>query len=344
MTFRTPLTAFSLSKWASTFRPGRLVSASCMIGIAGLFRWDFGISGLLAIAGATTFAVVQEKRSTDRCIPVSSALFAAVAPALTILLAIYVPLLVIFSSPVRWYQEVPLFSLTEFAKWRNVELLGPAYFNLVRSTTVIGFNASMLTMVYAATPLVLVIGAMSTAAHAFFCRSVELSEKKVLVLMAYLGLLCLLLFNQMKVRSGIVQGFPALVASLPLIALLLQYHLAAIVRRNALIAILTVATLVPAVMLSIAGIYGLLEALDTRRVEFNTPRALGLRVMPEKGDYEKLVAYIRENTSSDEPIFSGAQDHSQLFVNDALLYFLTDRPPADRFLELDLDGRVLMRF
>jgi hypothetical protein len=48
-----------------------------------------------------------------------------------------------------------------------------------------------------------------------------------------------------------------------------------------------------------------------------------------------LVKYIQDNTKPGEFIYSGVRDHSRLFVNDAMLYFLADRPPADRFLELE---------
>ena len=55
------LSAFALINWSDTLRANSLVLASCMIGIAGLFRWDFGIFGLLALVLTITFATLQEK-------------------------------------------------------------------------------------------------------------------------------------------------------------------------------------------------------------------------------------------------------------------------------------------
>ena len=179
------LGALALGGWSDTLRANRLVLASCMIGIAGLFRWDFGIFGLLAIVLTITIAMMHERRNTDQSVPVFSWLFAAIAPAMLILATIYIPLLVIFSSPARWYREVLLFSLTEFSKWRNLEYLRPIYWSLEGSSSAISFDTSILKLAYLGLPIVLVIGAISTTVHVFLRRRVKTIERSKLVLIVY---------------------------------------------------------------------------------------------------------------------------------------------------------------
>jgi hypothetical protein len=48
-----------------------------------------------------------------------------------------------------------------------------------------------------------------------------------------------------------------------------------------------------------------------------------------------MVRYVRTHTSDGDDIYSGALDHSKLHSNDSLLYFLSRRLPADRFVELE---------
>ena len=83
------------------------------------------------------------------------------------------------------------------------------------------------------------------------------------------------------------------------------------------------------------ALQGWMHAIDRRGIALDTPRAAGVRVERDWGYYAELVNYIRSQTHDGEPIYSGASDHSRLFINDAMLYFLSNRPPADRFVELE---------
>jgi hypothetical protein len=49
----------------------------------------------------------------------------------------------------------------------------------------------------------------------------------------------------------------------------------------------------------------------------------------------KVIAFIRQRTAADDPLFVGVRDHSQVFVNDTRLYWLTGRTPGTRYIELD---------
>jgi hypothetical protein len=328
--------AIALNKWVYTLQPNSLALASFMVGIAGLFRWDFGIFGLIALTLSIAFATLQENRSTGKSVNFISSIFTAMAPSLLILAVAYIPLLVIFSSPVRWYQEVPLYSLTEFAKWRNLEFVRPALWSLLESRSSLAFDKSAISLAYIFIPLALVISSISTAAYILIRRPVmQVDNNNKLFLMVYLAFLCLFLLNQMRVRPGLWQGFPALVASLPLIALLLDYYKKTILQSKLISLAINLMGFIIGAMLFNLGLNGLLESTGNRYIELNTPRASGIHLGENKKPYVDLVEYIQSNSEPDEYIYSGVQDHSRLFVNDVMLYFLTNRHPADRYMELE---------
>jgi hypothetical protein len=71
------------------------------------------------------------------------------------------------------------------------------------------------------------------------------------------------------------------------------------------------------------------------------PKASFARVSRDGGSpaawarYKDLVSYIQAHTEVGEAIYSGAKDSSRLFVNDAMLYFIADRPSATRWVEME---------
>ena len=78
-----------------------------------------------------------------------------------------------------------------------------------------------------------------------------------------------------------------------------------------------------------------MDAIGSRAIALNVPCAKGVRVEAEWAHYAELIDYIRSRTADGEAIYSGAIDHSRLVINDCMLYFLANRPPADRFTELE---------
>jgi hypothetical protein len=82
----------------------------------------------------------------------------------------------------------------------------------------------------------------------------------------------------------------------------------------------------------VSGIMTLGSAVVT---PMKAPRMSGVQGPEYLGDYVHLVDYVVSNTRPDEPIYSGVMDHSRLLINDPLLYFVTGRMPADRFMELE---------
>lgn len=314
------------------FHTKKLIVASCMIGIAGLFRWDFGIFGLFAIATTLVIAAMQEKRNLAD-VDFFRYVFAATLPAIFIMAIVYIPLIVILSDPVRWYEEVPLFSFKEFAKWRNLEFVQPAYQGLF-STSVMTVARSIFDLFYIGFPVIMVIGALGTVAYAFKHRPTN-TENNNLFIIVFLALLCLCLLNQMRIRPTLWQGFPALITSLPLALLLVNYHRDLLKKALILIPVSISIKIMIGIIFIYIGVQSLRIAMNDYLVPFDTPRTSRVLIDSGMKSYIDLVKYVQVNTKRNEPIFSGVQDHSRLYVNDALLYFLTDRPPADRFLELE---------
>ena len=165
--------------------------------------------------------------------------------------------------------------------------------------------------------------------------AVKSIEKNRYILIVYLAFLCLFLLNQMRVRPGLWQGFPALVVSLPLLVLLVDPCNKIISRSKPInMAINTTAFIIGAMLFN-AGLNRLFESTSNNFIELDTHRSSGIRVKPELTPYIDLVKYVQTHTKPDESIYSGVQDHSRLFINDVMLYFLTNRPPADRYMELE---------
>ncbi|HSP30759.1 MAG TPA: hypothetical protein VLO13_01925, partial [Halomonas sp.] len=297
---------------------------------------DFGIFGLLALAFTLAMVMMQERGNKNRPIPFLSWAMASLGPAMLILAVVYIPLLVIFSNPVRWYQEVVHFSLTEFSKWRNLEFVRPNIWALLGSSSAINFERAALSLAYLVLPLALAIGGIITVVQVHFRRRAKPIEKNsIFILTAYLTLICLFLLNQMRVRPTLWQGFPAMAVSLPLIVLLWDYYKEKIVRSKSLTMTLKITCFIFGAMLFNMALHGLHVSTDERLIVLKTLRSTGIRIKPDTQPYIDLVKYVQDNTKPGEAIFSGVQDHSRLVIHDAMLYFLTNRPPADRFLELE---------
>ena len=58
------------------------------------------------------------------------------------------------------------------------------------------------------------------------------------------------------------------------------------------------------------------------------PRAHYFRV---DADQERAVHFVQQSVPAGQPIFVGNSQHHQVFVNDALFYFLAERPAGTRF-------------
>lgn len=329
------LSVFSLIKWSESMDRRELAMASLMVGVAGLFRWDFGVFGLLALLITAILYQLVEGKNSNQSVKLFHCIIFSLMPAVLIIAVVYIPLIFIYSNPVQWYKEVPLFSLTEFAKWRGIDYVRPQFWSFLTKSTPTNFIVLILNLAYLAVPVLLALAALAMAMFHVTKRSANPDEKTWFVLDIFFALLCLFLLNQMRVRPGFPQGFPAIVASIPIAALVIKFtgsliavekYVKNIFITFGLLAVCSVVTIRYEKWLSFAK-------EDTMVVRES--RYAGIYLESKNKNYIDLVRYIRNHTKPDEAIFSGVVDHSRLFVNDTLIYFLTARPPADRFLELE---------
>jgi hypothetical protein len=321
-------------RWVVNQRGWILGLSSVLVGIASIFRWDFGVFGLVALA-ITMMGLVLSRPTTSRHW-VAMALWAA-GPALGIITAVYVPLLAIFSDPTRWYQEVVRYSIVEFPKWRNLEYVRPWYWafaSSLRDGDGGRFSTSAVRLLYVGLPFSMALATLGVACLDFVRRRPRLPDRASAQSLL-LSLITLLLLNQMRVRPSLFQGFAAVVASLPLFPYLLGKLQATSRFTGAMRTGGLAGGLIVGSFIFQAGFNNWFDAIASRPIALNAARAAGIRVGPDLAYYAELVNYIQSMTRVNEAIYSGAIDHSRLFVNDSLLYFLANRLPADRFTELE---------
>jgi hypothetical protein len=331
---------WGLERWFATKAAKWLLTASVLVGLAGLYRWDFGIFGLFSL-GLAALVVHVDSRSVPR--DAARDLLLLAGPCLVVLAAGFGPLLYAGDWQ-RWFAEVPLFLVREFAKWREVNMVGPTLGRLAKAWTAnapFAAASSAFHLAFAATPFILVGATLVRIALRLRRGANTLDRADVLAVATALVALCLL--NQMRVRPSMWQAFPAFATSLPLLGYLLQRRAAGAswVRHGADVVTLTSAVLVLVLLPLYLVKDGVQDALAGRWAQLDLRKAAGAQV-PHAGQrslgwgtYREMIDYIRSNTVAEEPIFSGVQDTSRLRINDALLYFIVDRPSATRWVEME---------
>jgi hypothetical protein len=209
--------SFAYERWFASRLARHLVVASLLVGCAALFRWDFGMLGAFALAAATA-AICYSRGSTARSIVRDVA--RALIP-FTILTSIgYGPFLLAGDAS-RWFEEVPLFHAREFEYWRGRPFIAPQLDALAEAVVAknhLSFAHAFTKLVFAMTPIVLVGATFITVSTQLGAKKRTLTKEAALAL--FVALLALGLLNQMRVRPGLWQGFPAIAVSLPLIAYL----------------------------------------------------------------------------------------------------------------------------
>jgi hypothetical protein len=324
-----------LKRWIviSDFRDASI--ASICIGVAGLFRWDFGVFGLFAANAAIVIIGIASRTSYKT---VLRSLVIVTAPATAMILVIYLPLLMT-GDPVRWYQEILHYSLFDAAKYRGIAFVRPAYWKLlgaIRAGNVLELYESLFRLLYIATPVALVALTLPFVVYRARHNSSGIESFGLLLPPTFLALLCGALLNQMRVRPTLWQGFPALVISLPLLTYLLQAKGSAIFRKHPRVKLFTsgVAFLVFAALATLS-LSSLLVSMSNQVAPLGLPRASAIKVLPGDLGYARVIREVAQRMDRGDFIYSGPSDHSRLFVNDSLLYFLVDGRPATRFVEME---------
>jgi hypothetical protein len=331
------LLASVLALGAEPDRPGRgLALASALVGIAGTFRWDFGLFGLAALLVCTLLSLPR-RPSVER--PSLRPLLDVTAPCGVIWLAVYVPWVLTSGSVLRWFEEVFVFSLFEFEKWRGTELVGPVLATFQEAFGKWGPRALLarptVSVLFLFLPPLIVLSSLAVLAARARRPGGRWPPDRTSLRVLYLSLAGLLLLNQMRVRPTFWQGFAAVSAALPLLPYLYRSLPAAGRPRYAARGAFLIASLLISAALANVG-WGVARAIEQGHlVEAPLERARWIRLRPEQATYAELVDFVRRSTRPGEAIYSGVVDHNALYVNDVMIYFLADRPPADRFVVLE---------
>jgi hypothetical protein len=312
-----------------------VVIAAALVAAAGLLRWDFGVFGLVAllltIAWTKTIRVAGDAAATQLALR-ATATFGVVMGA------VYVPLIFLASDPARWLREVLFYQLVEFPKWRTTLFVGPSLEQLMRASAagdVYEIFHGLLLVLYLPLPMLAAAAAgvclwkqrPAAGGHQQDAADQSTAERSASV--AYLVLTTVLLLNQMRVRTGLTQGFPAVIASLPLAALGVTRLWNEWKAARSAMAVLGFAI---AAALFTNTLRSALKPLRTH-APAAIMRATGVTI--DMDNYQSMLLYIREHSGAHDPIYSGAIDHSKLFIADSLVYFLAEREPADPFMELE---------
>ena len=298
-----------------------LLRVSVCLGLAGLVRWDFGVFGFLVLALSW---VACRPRS------VAPGLVRLAWPALLLFLVFFLPFILI-SGAARWWEEVPWFHLREFREWRALNFIGPHAEMLDNALDVDQMMAVLPSWLAFLLPFVLIVLSLPLAVWRVLRQRGQVQAPDLLAL--GLSLLVLALLNQQRVRTGLEQGFPALVVSLPLafyVPRLLPVGL-----RQLAVAMLGLAFLLMLVAV-VQALPAQLLSQPQELARYSGWRVSGLPGAAERArNYRQLVQRVADCVPEGQRLFSGALDTSRLWVNDPLLYFLSDRRAATRWIEME---------
>ena len=327
--------ALAFDRWFLTGSVRYLLLASATLGCAGLFRWDFGVFGVCAL-GFAQIVVAWRRNVPSRTR--ARELAAIVGPWLVLMSLGFGPF-VVMGDVQRWVDEVPRFALFEFEKWRGSTFVGPQWLALVAALLNAKRSAAVQAatrLIFAATPFVLVGASLAVIVVRLKGGPERFQRRDALAL-----IICMLVvgtLNQMRIRPSLFQGFPAYAMSLPLSAYLLR----GLRERSAASRTVKLAGLTAAVVwLCFIPLYA---NKDRLRDEFSGGRGLidlskashtRVETPGQLNAYAEMITFIRGHTAANEAIYSGVVDTSRLFANDAMLYFLADRPSATRWIEME---------
>lgn len=290
---------------------------SLWLGLTTLLRWDFGVLGGLALAGAW---LLSRPATPGR------GLLQLLVPAAVLTLLFFMPF-VWLGGPERWWDEIFWFHLHEFKDWRGLEFIGPHRALLRHAEDPVALGAELMGWLAFLCPFVLALFALPLAGRRLWRKQAGETD----LLAAALALVDLALLNQQRVRTGLPQGFPALMVALPLgsyLAVAWPHRL-----PRFMLGLLAVAVLGASLP------HAMRLRLMAHPVEL--ARAGHLQVLNAPAEraqaqvYAQLVSRLRELVPPGQRLYSGVMDTSRLWVNDAMLYFLVDRRPATRWIEME---------
>lgn len=296
-----------------------LVVGGLSLGVAALFRHDMAIycaAAQMAIGLPFTFL---------RCAPAGQPIVGRAVAAVHVLLPFVIgalvlvaPALIFFAasaSPAELIRQLFIFPLTEFPKVRDLP-----YPKLDWSVDNIQFYAPFL--VY---PLA-VASAVLRARGDADARTQAWGVAMVALFGAF-G------FNQARVRSDTIHTVHFFLCAVVLLPVLLRGFPAAMRTPSVVVASVGAALSIAAIVNPIASYIGVIESRPAAERDQRMTLPIGLpgRSFPQQ---TMAVATLQSLTAPDERIYVGLSRHDRVFANDAMFYFLAQRPSATRYHEL----------
>lgn len=328
--------ALPLQRFARAGEAHALGMASLLVGLAALFRWEQGVFGLAALAGALAFWLWCSRASSRRAVLRLSAW--AMGPALGLIALVFVPLLM--AAGVDYFiQDVLVHSLRDFKPYRGIDFVRPQLWSILRAFADGQPGKAIVRAVPLAGLVVVGVGVLAVllqAVRACRNRSAGTAGEPLARLTAalFVGLAVLGLMNQMRVRPDESRSVLIIASAAPLLAYLWLLHV-----PRARVALRVAATAACAAVLVVVGASAFSSSYELvhRRplVRTESPYARHLYNPVHSEGYNALITYVREQTRPGEPIYSGVTDHQVLLLNDAMLYFLAGRDGPTRFYEMD---------
>jgi len=328
--------ALPLQYFARTGEQRYLGAASLLIGLAALFRWEQGIFGLAALAGALAFWLWCSRPFTLK----SSTGLAmwALGPALGLMAVVYLPLFAAAGLD-NFIQDVLVHALRDFKAYRGIDFVRPQVWSILHAFEAgqpgqaigrgIPLAGTVAVGIAVAGVLLRALWASRSRPAGGAMRPDAALTAAVFVALAVLGLL-----NQMRVRPDVSRSVLIIASAAPLFTYLWQVWMA---RTQAPLRVAAVSAWV--LVLATAGAGAVSTTLETMQrrplVRTESPHSRFMYNPVHSEGYNALIAYVRDHTQPGELIYSGVTDHQVLLLNDAMLYFLTGRDGPTRFYEMD---------
>ncbi|MCS6847383.1 MAG: hypothetical protein RMN52_06675 [Anaerolineae bacterium] len=296
-----------------------LVAGGLALGLAALFRHDMAIYCAAAqMAIALPFIFVQRTPASRPIFERVVATVRAVLPFALGALALVAPAFIFFvvsASPAELIRQLFIFPLTEFPKVRDLP-----YPKLDWSVDNVQFYAPFL--VYPLAVMSAVLRARSDADARAQAWGVAM-----VVLFGAFG------FNQARVRSDTIHTVHFFLCAVVLLPVLLRGFPATAQVPSAIVASVGAVLSVAAIVNPIAGYIGVIESRPAAEREQRMTLPIGL---PGRSFAQQTmaVATLQRLTAPDERIYVGLARHDRVFANDAMFYFLAQRPSATRYHEL----------
>jgi len=158
-------------------------------------------------------------------------------------------------------------------------------------------------------------------------KKIELSENGKFLIVSMLLTMFLLL--QGTTRSDFEHILPSLIISM----FIMQIFFQSVKLKNKFIyALLLLFIIIPPVF---KNAQNLQKYFSSASVELASNKAKCIKVPVEFGnDYNELLNYLKLNLNKDKYIYSGVINHDRIYINDVMLYYLSNKRPLNRYHEL----------